>query len=224
MSDKSDKDQVPAPESTVELAAAPVEVTQAVRSEPPQADQNSAATAAPRRSLAGWLLGGHGATAWLWLSALVVVLDQITKAYVVANFEYARPLFINGWLDFTRLHNYGAAFSILADAGGWQHWLFIGLALVVGVVLFVWLWRLPRRGQAWLACSLALVLGGALGNVIDRVRFGYVVDFIHAHWDDLYWPAFNVADMAISVGAVMLVLESFWTRESRAPERPDPDA
>ena len=107
-------------------------------------------------------------------------------------------------LDITRMHNVGAAFSFLASASGWQRWLFIGLAVVVSIGIIVWLLRLPRGAHGLLACGLALVLGGALGNVIDRIRLGYVIDFIHFHWDRAYFPAFNVADSAITVGAACL--------------------
>ncbi len=110
-------------------------------------------------------------------------------------------------LDFTLLHNTGAAFSFLAGASGWQRWFFIGLAAVVSVVLVAWIWRTPR-GEKLLPLALSLILGGALGNVIDRVEHGYVVDFIHVHWGAAYFPAFNVADTAITVGAALLILDA----------------
>ena len=150
----------------------------------------------------------RGASAWLWLSLVVIVLDQATKLIAVAHLEYARPKTVLPYLDFTLLHNTGAAFSFLADAGGWQRWLFVALGLGVSVLVVYWLPRLAPKGQARLAAALALVMGGALGNVIDRVAYGYVVDFIHAHYEDWYWPAFNVADMAISIGAGLLILDS----------------
>ena len=106
------------------------------------------------------------------------------------------------------MHNVGAAFSFLASASGWQRWLFIGLAVVVSVGITVWLIRLPRSTHPVLAAGLALVLGGAVGNVIDRIRLGYVVDFIHFHWERAYFPAFNVADSAITVGAACLLLDA----------------
>ena len=114
-------------------------------------------------------------------------------------------------LDFTLLHNTGAAFSILAGASGWQRWFFIVLAGVVSVALIVWLWRLPR-GHRMIAVALALVTGGAVGNLIDRVRHGYVVDFIHVHWGAAYFPAFNIADSAITIGAALLILDAFMQR------------
>jgi signal peptidase II len=117
-------------------------------------------------------------------------------------------------LDFTLLHNTGAAFSMLANASGWQRPFFVVLGLAVSLMLVVWIWRSPR-GDKLLPVALALILGGALGNVIDRVRLGYVVDFIHAHWGAAYFPAFNIADSAITVGAALLIIDAF--REKRAP-------
>ena len=145
---------------------------------------------------------------WLLLSAVVVVLDQVSKAYIARNFlefEFTRVLAV---LDITCMHNVGAAFSFLASASGWQRWVFIGLAVVVSIGLTIWLFKLPRGAQPLLAAGLALVLGGALGNVIDRIRLGYVIDFIHFHWDRAYFPAFNVADSAITVGAACLLLDA----------------
>jgi signal peptidase II len=106
------------------------------------------------------------------------------------------------------MHNVGAAFSFLASASGWQRWVFIGLAVVVSIAITIWLLRLPRAASPLLAAGLALVLGGAVGNVIDRIRLGYVIDFIHFHWDQAYFPAFNVADSAITVGAACLLLDA----------------
>jgi signal peptidase II len=108
------------------------------------------------------------------------------------------------------MHNVGAAFSFLASASGWQRWVFIGLACVVSIGIIIWLLKLPRGSHALLTAGLALVLGGALGNVIDRIRLGYVIDFIHFHWDRAYFPAFNVADSAITVGAACLLLDALF--------------
>lgn len=147
------------------------------------------------------------AAVWLLLSALVVLADQVSKSYITSHygeFEFTSVLPI---LDITRMHNVGAAFSFLAGASGWQRWLFISLAVVVSIGIVVWLYRMPRS-QGLLACGLSLVLGGAIGNVIDRVRLGAVVDFIHFHWDRAYFPAFNVADSAITVGAACLILDA----------------
>jgi signal peptidase II len=150
---------------------------------------------------------GRGAK-WLLLSLAVILLDQVTKSYIAAHFgefEFIRVLPV---LDITRMHNVGAAFSFLASASGWQRWLFIGLALIVSLGIIVWLLRLPRNAHAMLSCGLALVLGGALGNVIDRIRLGHVIDFIHFHWNRAYFPAFNVADSAITIGAACLLLDA----------------
>jgi len=121
------------------------------------------------------------AASWLVLSVLVVILDQVSKSYIAQHFgefEFMRVLPI---LDITRMHNVGAAFSFLASASGWQRWVFIGLAVTVSIGIIIWLVRLPRSANKLLACGLALVLGGAVGNVIDRIRLGFVIDFIHFH-------------------------------------------
>jgi len=150
---------------------------------------------------------GRGAR-WLLLSALIVIADQLSKSYISAHFGEFEFIRILPVLDITRMHNVGAAFSFLATASGWQRWLFIGLAVSVSVGITVWLCLLPRKGHGLLAGGLALVLGGAIGNVIDRIRLGAVVDFIHFHWDRAYFPAFNVADSAITVGAACLLLDA----------------
>ena len=147
------------------------------------------------------------AAVWLLLSALVVLADQLAKSYITSHygeFEFTTVLPI---LDITRMHNVGAAFSFLATASGWQRWLFISLAVIVSIGIVVWLYRMPRS-HGLLACGLALVLGGAIGNVIDRIRLGAVIDFIHFHWDRAYFPAFNIADSAITVGAACLILDA----------------
>jgi signal peptidase II len=148
------------------------------------------------------------AASWLLLSVLVVLADQASKYYITQHFGEFEHITLLPVLDVTRMHNVGAAFSFLASASGWQRWVFIGLAGVVSVGIIVWLLRLKERAHGLLACGLALVLGGALGNVIDRIRLGYVIDFIHFHWDRAYFPAFNVADSAITVGAACLLLDA----------------
>lgn len=147
---------------------------------------------------------------WLLLSALVVVVDQLSKLYITSHFGEFEFTAVLPVLDITRMHNVGAAFSFLASASGWQRWVFIGLALIVSLAIVVWLVRMQRGTSPFLAGGLALVLGGALGNVIDRIRLGYVVDFIHFHWDRAYFPAFNVADSAITVGAACLLLDALF--------------
>ncbi len=163
---------------------------------------------------------GGTAVYWLWLSLAVLAADQATKWVVTREFERFESVAVNPYLDLTLLHNTGAAFSFLADAGGWQRWLFIGLGIVVSIVILFWLRQLPARGQAWLASGLSLVMGGALGNVIDRVHYGYVIDFIHVHWEDAYFPAFNVADSAITVGAACLIIDAlFFSGRDSAREK-----
>ena len=150
---------------------------------------------------------------WLVLSFFIVLGDQVSKTYIARHFlefEFTRILPV---LDITRMHNVGAAFSFLADASGWQRWVFIGLAVCVSVGITAWLVRLPGNSRQLLAGGLALVLGGAVGNVIDRIRLGYVIDFIHFHWDRAYFPAFNVADSAITVGAACLLLDALTERK-----------
>jgi signal peptidase II len=148
------------------------------------------------------------AARWLILSVLVVLADQASKSYITVHFGEFEHATILPILDITRMHNVGAAFSFLASASGWQRWVFIALALVVSIGIVVWLVRMPDRANSLLACGLALVLGGAMGNVIDRIRLGHVIDFIHFHWDEAYFPAFNVADSAITVGAACLLLDA----------------
>lgn len=158
-----------------------------------------------------------GALRWLWLAAAVIVADQLSKIVVVKKFALYEVLDVLPVLELTRLHNTGAAFSLLAQASGWQRWFFIVLALGISTGIVVWLKGLSGRGATWLAVALSLVMGGALGNVIDRVWHGHVIDFIHFHWQQWYYPAFNVADMAITVGAVMLVIDALVSgRRARA--------
>lgn len=154
---------------------------------------------------------------WLWLAALVVALDLTTKAMASAWLSYAQPVPVMPMFNLTLLHNTGAAFSFLANESGWQRWIFISLALAVSVFLVRWLATL-RAGETWLAVALVLILGGALGNVYDRVVHGYVVDFIHLYWGQYHFPAFNIADMAITIGAVMLIIDMFRKPSGAADE------
>ena len=146
--------------------------------------------------------------AWLWLSAIVVLFDQATKFLVTRFLELYERVEVLPILDFTYVQNTGAAFSFLAGASGWQRWFFIALSSTVSVGLAVWLTRLPR-GRRMMAISLAMIIGGAVGNVIDRVMHGYVIDFVHAHLHGAYFPAFNVADSSITIGAILLILSEF---------------
>lgn len=154
------------------------------------------------------------AVIWLALSIVVIVLDLWTKQIALDHLDYNRPVpVIDGFLNWTLLYNYGAAFSFLGNAGGWQKWLFSGLAVLISSLLAWWLSRLPRADWKQ-ALPFALVIGGAVGNLIDRLRFGYVVDFIDVYYDVHHWPAFNIADSAIVVGAVLIAVSGFSTREA----------
>jgi signal peptidase II len=145
---------------------------------------------------------------YLWLSAAVIALDQLSKAVIERSLGLYQSIAVLPVLEITRLHNTGAAFSFLADAAGWQRWLFTALAFIVSAALVIWLRRIDR-GARVLASAVALILGGALGNVVDRVRLGHVIDFVHAHWGEHYFPAFNIADSAITIGAALLLLDAW---------------
>ena len=146
------------------------------------------------------------AVAWLLMSVLIVVLDLWTKGLATESLILYRPVELTSWLNMTLAHNYGAAFSFLSDAGGWQRWLFTGLASVVTLVLIVWLLRLPAK-EKLTAAALGMIIGGAVGNLIDRIINGYVVDFIDVYYNDWHWPAFNLADSAITGGVILLLLD-----------------
>ena len=156
-----------------------------------------------------------GRLGWLVLSLLVLVIDQVSKAHFEGSLEmFQQIVVIPDYFSWTLAYNTGAAFSFLADGGGWQRWLFAVIAVVVSAVLVVWLKRLGRD-DTWLAIALALVLGGALGNLYDRIAPGHVIDFILVHWQNRhYFPAFNFADSAITVGAIMLALDMFKSKKT----------
>lgn len=153
---------------------------------------------------------------WIWLAVVVVIFDQLTKYIASNSLEMLQPVAVMPMFNWTLMHNTGAAFSFLADAGGWQRWFFAIIAVVVSVVIVLWLKRLEQH-EKWQAFALALILGGAIGNVIDRIWLGYVVDFIQVYYQQWYWPAFNVADSAIFIGVAMLIIESI--REYRAEQK-----
>jgi signal peptidase II len=183
-------------------------------SDPLPASESAPPIAGERRRVPG------EANGWIWLPLAlgVIVLDQATKAWMVQHFRIYESVHLAPVLDITLMFNTGAAFSFLSGASGWQKWVFVALALVVGAAILGWLRRLRARTQALLCCSLTLILGGALGNVIDRLRIGHVVDFISAHWGrEYYFPAFNVADSAITIGAILLLLDA-WI-ESRSANK-----
>ncbi len=146
-------------------------------------------------------------TRWLWLSLLIIVLDQLTKQLVEQSLSLYEVIPLLPSLNLTLAYNEGAAFSFLSDQGGWQRWFFSGLALVVSLVLVGWLAKL--REDRLLAITLALIIGGAVGNLIDRVLWGHVIDFIDVYARQWHWPAFNVADSAICVGVVLMFLDAF---------------
>lgn len=160
-----------------------------------------------------------GALAWLLLSVVVIVLDQVSKWFALAHLQPYQPQpVIDGFLNWMLAFNTGAAFSFLADSGGWQRWFFTGLAILVSAVLVFWLARTARRD--WRnALPLALILGGAMGNVIDRIRLGHVVDFIDVYVGQYHWPAFNIADSAICVGAVGLIAFSLFAGKAQPARR-----
>lgn len=141
-------------------------------------------------------------------SLLIVLADQLSKAWILASLREYQVIEVWPVFNLTLVYNRGAAFSFLADAGGWQHYFFIGLALLISLLLLVWLARLKSH-ERLLAWALALVLGGAVGNLVDRLAHGKVVDFLQWHWEQWYFPSFNLADSAITLGVVLLLIDSF---------------
>jgi signal peptidase II len=145
---------------------------------------------------------------WLWLSLLVLALDQYSKIAIDNAMQLYQSIAIAPYFNLTYVRNSGAAFSFLSEAGGWQRWFFAVMAFSISIVLTVWLYRLKKH-ETLLAIALSLVLGGAIGNLIDRLAYGYVIDFLDVYYQTWHWPAFNVADMAISLGVFLMLLESF---------------
>lgn len=160
----------------------------------------------------------HKPLRWLWLAAAVIVLDLATKYAASAWLAYARPVEVLPFFNLTLLHNTGAAFSFLADHPGWQRWFFAAIAVGASIGLTVWMTRL-RRHETLLAAALALIIGGALGNLYDRLVHGYVVDFLSFHLAGWYYPAFNIADIGITLGAIGLIWESVFGEKRRARKR-----
>lgn len=146
---------------------------------------------------------------WVALAVVCFILDQVTKVWVTQEFAYREVLEVLPVFNLTLAHNYGAAFSMLSNAGGWQRWLFTGFALVASVIILGWLRRTSKNLRVF-CISLALILGGALGNLYDRVVHGYVIDFLDFHWNGAHFPAFNVADSAITLGAILMLWYSFF--------------
>ena len=148
---------------------------------------------------------GASLVPWLGIAFAVIVLDQLTKAWIASTFQLGDARMVTPFFDLVRAHNRGAAFSFLNDASGWQRWFFIGLGVAAAAFI---VWMLKRHGgQRVFGWALALILGGALGNVIDRLLHGHVIDFIQVHWKSHYFPSFNIADSAISIGAALLILD-----------------
>jgi len=144
---------------------------------------------------------------WIWVTAVVVILDQFTKYIASSSMDLYQQIAVLPMFNWTLMHNPGAAFSFLANEPGWQRWFFATIALVVCVVIVLWIKKLKHH-EKWQAIALAMILGGAIGNVIDRIWLGYVVDFIQVYYQQWYWPAFNIADSAIFIGVAMLILDS----------------
>jgi len=151
---------------------------------------------------------------WLWLTLLWLVVDQITKYWVADSFMLYESVSVLPIFSITYVHNLGAAFSFLADQGGWQRWFFTAIAAIASVVFIIWLAKTPKS-QSLLSIAFALMLSGALGNLIDRVLFGYVIDFLDFHWKSNHFPAFNVADSMIFIGAALMIIDSFNTENDK---------
>ncbi|MCC5452640.1 signal peptidase II [Rheinheimera sp. UJ51] len=145
---------------------------------------------------------------WWWLIALLILLDQLTKQLVHQQMALFDSIELLPFFNLTYVRNYGAAFSFLSDAGGWQRWFFTGIAIGISVVIAVWMSRLKRH-EIKLSLALSLVLAGAIGNLIDRSIYGYVIDFFHLYYQDWHYPAFNIADSVICIGAALLIWDSF---------------
>jgi signal peptidase II len=149
---------------------------------------------------------------WFSIAMAILFLDQATKNWIVNDFFLGQSDFITSFFNLVRVHNYGAAFSFLSDAGGWQRWFLAVLSMVVSAFLVIWLIKLPR--VKWIeGIAIAFILGGALGNLYDRVVFGYVIDFLDFHWSGSHFPAFNVADSGITMGAILLLFDMLIARQ-----------
>ena len=151
---------------------------------------------------------------WLWLSALAIGLDQASKLAVDKSFALYESVAVMPFFNLTYVHNTGAAFSFLSEAGGWQRWFFAALAIIMSTIMTLWLTRLKAH-ETLLAVSLSLILGGAMGNLIDRLAYGYVIDFLDVYYQTWHWPAFNIADSAITIGVALMLVESFKSQEEK---------
>lgn len=146
----------------------------------------------------------HNQLRWLWLTAFIFLFDQASKLLITTYFVN-ESITVLPVLNIAFAHNLGAAFSFLSSAGGWQRWLFIAIAIIISLFILRMLIKLPRN-KNWEACALTLILGGAIGNLFDRVAYGYVIDFIQVHYQDWYFPTFNLADSAITMGVIIWVI------------------
>jgi signal peptidase II len=155
---------------------------------------------------------------WLGLSLLALVLDQASKLLVDSTMQLYQSIPLLPFFKLTYVHNTGAAFSFLSEAGGWQRWFFAGLAIAISIVIAVWLSRLEKH-ETLLAAALSLILGGAVGNLIDRLAYGYVIDFLDVYHGTWHWPAFNIADSAITLGVALMLAESFGFGKAKDEEK-----
>jgi signal peptidase II len=146
---------------------------------------------------------------WYFLSVFIIIADQATKNIATKNLLYGEYINIFTGLNLILVHNTGAAFSFLSDAGGWQRWLFLLISLTVSIILVIWLYRL-KENQPVMSFSLTLILGGAVGNLIDRIFLGYIIDFIDIYYKNYHWPVFNLADASITLGAALFILKNFF--------------
>lgn len=146
---------------------------------------------------------------WLLLSVLVIIVDQVTKHIVTMQLEPYHPIAILPMLNFTLAYNTGAAFNFLSGAGAWHHWFFASFSTIISLAIMIWLYRMPKDAERLQYIALSLILGGALANLIDRLTLGYVIDFIQVYYKHFYWPIFNIADSAISIGTFLLTIDLF---------------
>jgi signal peptidase II len=149
---------------------------------------------------------------WLWLAVFSLVLDQASKIAIDKSFALYESISVVPFFNLTYVHNTGAAFSFLSEAGGWQRWFFAALAIVMSVIMTIWLTKLKEH-ETLLAVALSLILGGAIGNLIDRLAYGYVIDFLDVYYGTYHWPAFNIADSAITIGVALMLIESFKSQD-----------
>jgi signal peptidase II len=166
-------------------------------------------------------IGARRFFAWIAFALVLIGVDQLTKWAIVQWVPLYGKVPLNTFINLTHQQNTGAAFSFLANASGWQRWFFVALGVIVSGVILIWIWRIRREGPWILAAGLTLVLGGAIGNLIDRIRFGYVTDFIQVWFGSWAFPSFNVADSAISVGAALLIIDALFLSGRKDETVPD---